>query len=124
MLGWRAPITIAGFLGLLLMSSCAKNVRVAAPGVVAKPVIGMFIADPPEVAPGGTTTLRWVVCCTDAETISISPEIGTVPLNGSRLIHPTAAVTYTLTASGSAGRVVARVLIRITAAQRASAVPK
>ena len=114
MQGKFAILAIVGFLGSLLLSGCAKNVQVATPGVITEPVIGMFIADPPEVALGGSTTLRWVVCCTgDGGTVTITPEIGVVSLTGNTVVKPTGPVTYTLTASGVGGNTVARVSIRL-----------
>ncbi|MEW6521349.1 MAG: carboxypeptidase regulatory-like domain-containing protein [Thermodesulfobacteriota bacterium] len=52
-------------------------------------------ADPEEIAAGQTSTLSW--SSTDADTASIEPGIGEVPVNGSLDVSPTVTTEYTIT---------------------------
>ena len=60
--------------------------------------ISLFIANPPQIQAGGTSTLQWVT--TNATAVSISG-IGQVPLTGSTPVSPTQTTQYTLTATNS-----------------------
>jgi outer membrane protein OmpA-like peptidoglycan-associated protein len=66
------------------------------------PQIIRFEASPLSIAPGGSSTLSWTT--NGATTVSISPGIGNVPVNGSTTVSPTTTTTYTLTASSSDGK--------------------
>jgi len=68
-----------------------------------KPDIVSFKATPELIYAGQSTTLTWKV--TEATQITISPDIGDVPLSGSRLISPPNNTIYTLTASNKAGTI-------------------
>ena len=68
------------------------------------PVISSFIANPAEVGPGVRTTLLWAT--SGATSVTIDHGVGTVTGN-SVTVSPTAATTYTLTATNGAGRVTA-----------------
>jgi hypothetical protein len=71
------------------------------PAGASKPVITSFSANPGSIMQGGSATLNWNVAgCT---TINIDPGIGSVALNGTRVISPTKTTTYTLTAVNEAG---------------------
>ena len=65
------------------------------------PVISNFSALPENITAGQSLTLSWNV--KDASSIVISPDIGSVPAGGSRLVSPIADTTYTLTALNSGG---------------------
>ena len=52
-------------------------------------------------APGDTATLSWTTNWADS--CSIEPDIGSVPVNGSVQVTPTVNTTYTLTATGPGG---------------------
>ena len=58
-------------------------------------------AEPSEIEQGETSILSWT--SSNAETLTIEPDIGTVDQNGSRTISPTQTTTYTLAASGPGG---------------------
>ena len=68
------------------------------------PVIGSFIANPTSVGPGLRTTLLWAT--SGATSVTIDHGVGTVT-GSSVSVSPTAATTYTLTATNGAGRVTA-----------------
>ena len=61
------------------------------------PVISSFTANPTTVFTGTSSTLSWNT--SNATTVSISPGIGTVALNGSTSVTPAGTTTYTLTAT-------------------------
>ena len=60
-----------------------------------------FTAVPPSIALGATSQLLWNV--SGASTVTITPGIGTVMLQGVMNVSPTATTTYTLTASNTNG---------------------
>ncbi len=66
------------------------------PPVTAPLEILRFEAVPPTVIAGGTSTLQWDVM--GAASVNISPDIGNVAPAGSRMVSPSSATTYTLTA--------------------------
>jgi hypothetical protein len=80
-------------------STAAATVTVAPAN---PPVISAFLANPATVGPGIKTTLRWAT--NGATTVTIDHGVGTVTGN-SVTVSPTAATTYTLTATNGAGRV-------------------
>ena len=70
------------------------------PIFAAKPTT-TFKAVPTSINLGGSSTLTWT--STNATSASINQGIGTVPVNGSRTVSPTATVTYTITVKNAAG---------------------
>ena len=84
-----------------LQASATTTVSTTNPGLV---TILVFQATPSTVAPGGSSTLNWVV--QNATSVTISPGPGSVnATSGSVSVTPTATTTYTLTATGPAGTV-------------------
>ena len=84
-------------------ATCNATVQVGPPDPEDPlPIIGTFAADPTSIVEGQSSTLTWQV--TRADTITISPGIGTVPANGSSVVSPTTTTTYTLTATNRTGR--------------------
>jgi peptidoglycan-associated lipoprotein len=79
----------------------------------AAPTITEFVAEPSSIERGQSSTLRWSV--TDATTVSIDQNIGTVPSSGSRRVFPTESTTYTLTATGEGGTRTATATVNVTA---------
>jgi len=67
--------------------------------VLPMPVIDSFTASPEIIIEGGLSTLAWQT--TDADSVSISPGIGAVALDGSVDVTPVLTTTYTLTASNA-----------------------
>jgi chitodextrinase len=68
-------------------------------------------ADNEIVPTGGKTVLRWN--STNATTVSINNGIGSMVINGSVEVSPSAATTYTITATGPCGTVNGSITIRI-----------
>lgn len=66
-----------------------------------KPKIISFEANPAEISSGENSTLSWSVSG-DAD-VTVTPEIGDVPLIGSKIVNPTTTTTYTITATNEAG---------------------
>ncbi|MFO7753959.1 MAG: carboxypeptidase regulatory-like domain-containing protein [Desulfobacteraceae bacterium] len=69
--------------------------------VTANPPFVSLTADPQTIAPGQSATLSWT--SEYAETCTIEPDIGEVPLNGSVDVSPEETRTYTISATGSGG---------------------
>lgn len=65
------------------------------------PVVNMTV-DNSTIVRGQSTTLRWSTTG-DADTMTITPGIGSVPITSSTPISPTVTTTYTATASGLGG---------------------
>ena len=76
-----------------------------------RPVIHSLSADQSIITEGESAILSWEV--TDATSVSLNQEIGTVALSGSTSISPTSTTTYTLTAINSAGSSTATVTITV-----------
>jgi len=86
----------------------SATVVVAAVGET-KPVINSFIANPANIGLGETATLSWdVTGCTN---VSINQAIGSVGLNGTRVVSPSKTTTYTLTAVNQLGTTMANVQV-------------
>jgi len=58
-------------------------------------------ADPASITAGGNSLLTW--SSTNADSVSITPDIGTVAASGTTTVTPSATTTYTITATGSGG---------------------
>ena len=71
------------------------------PQPVYPPVINSFSANLPSIELGQTVTLTWTT--SNASSVSISPDIGTVGTTGSTTVTPAATTSYTLTATGKTG---------------------
>jgi len=72
--------------------------------LVGNPQIIRFEANPVSIAPGQSSTLSWTT--TGATSVTISPTVGSVTLNGSTTVTPQQTTTYTLTATSQDGRTV------------------
>jgi len=93
-------------------SSVTVTLGTPGPG---NPQIIRFEANPLTIAPGGTSTLSWST--SGATTVTITPNVGSVPVNGSTTVTPSATTTYTLTASSADGHsVTAPVTVTVTGA--------
>ena len=79
-----------------------RIVNVLPPGVI-KPSVNSFKAIPASIVAGESATLSWDV--SDAQTVTISPDIGNVPAVGTRLLSPKVTTYYTLTVTNKAGSV-------------------
>jgi hypothetical protein len=77
--------------------------------------VARFTATPSTITRGSSTLLEWNV--QGANTVTISPDIGTVPAIGNRTVSPNDTITYTLTASATgAPNQTATVTVTVTAA--------
>ncbi|HYL75978.1 MAG TPA: choice-of-anchor D domain-containing protein [Bryobacteraceae bacterium] len=76
------------------------------------PTISSFSASPGTIAAGGSATLTWSVI--GANSVSISPSIGSVPSTGSRTVNPGATTQYTITAVSSSGTTTATTTLVVT----------
>ena len=89
---------------LVLMTGCNGG---------APPIVNIFSANPSTINPGESSTLTWSV--SDADTVTITPGVGTVTSSGSTSVSPVVTTVYTLTATNSAGSVTATVTISVSA---------
>ncbi len=64
------------------------------------PVIVEFLANPPEISPGESSTLSWII--TNATMVSLT-NVGEVQLEGSITVQPANTTVYTLSAYNAAG---------------------
>lgn len=70
-----------------------------------------ILANPDTIALGESTTLSWTT--TAAETATVDPGIGTVPLNGSVEVFPQETTSYSITASGPGGTATGSVTVTV-----------
>ena len=81
------------------------------PQPVYAPVISSFTANPNYIEPGQSTVLTWTV--NDANDVTISPTVGSVPNSGVYTVMPAYTTTYTLTANSSGGSVTASTTVTV-----------
>ncbi len=79
------------------------------------PVINYFDASPPIISSGGSTLLRWNV--SNATSITIDNDIGSVGTDGTMLVSPAASTSYTLTATNAYGWHIQPLVVLVTGAQ-------
>ena len=82
----------------------------------AAPQVSSFEAEPSTNERGQSATLRWTVSG-EANEISITPGIGSVPKTGSRQVFPSNTTTYTLEAAGPGGSNRLTATVTVTAPQ-------
>jgi hypothetical protein len=90
--------------------TATDTVTVEIAGTVPAPTVTIS-ADPTSITAGGSSTLSWN--STNAETVSIDNGIGTVDLNGTQSVSPSATTTYTITATGTGGTATDTVTVEI-----------
>ncbi len=88
---------------LVLMTGCNGTL----------PIVNIFSASPSTINQGESSTLSWSV--SDADTVTITPDVGTVASSGSTSVSPGVTTNYILTATNSAGSVTATVTISVSA---------
>ena len=91
-------------LGLAAAATLGAQQRIATASVTVNVLPGLtatLTADPPTIASGGSSTLRWTT--TGATSATLDPGDETIAMDdlasGSKTVSPTATTTYTLTAS-------------------------
>jgi len=78
------------------------------------PVINSFVASPPSITAGDSSTLSWNV--SGATSVEIDHGIGPVALSGSQSVSPASTTTYLLTAHGPGGDATATATITVNPA--------
>jgi hypothetical protein len=91
--------------------STSKTKIITVTGVL--PSVDSFSFNTPDIIAGQTATLSWAV--TGATSVSIEPNIGTVPSSGTKSVTPSSTTTYKLTASNNAGNATGSATINVTA---------
>jgi len=76
-----------------------------------EPIVLNFSASPSTINQGESSTLTWSV--SDADTVTITPGVGTVASSGSTSVSPVVTTDYTLIATNSAGSVTATVTVTV-----------
>jgi hypothetical protein len=99
-------LTATGSGGATLTASVTVTVGAS------KPVIVRFQAAPTSISSGASSSLSWAT--TGASTVSITPNVGNEPVNGSTNVSPTATTTYTLTATGADGKTTVTAAVTVT----------
>ncbi len=125
----NVPLVVAAGLALFFSAACHKKAAPpppppappAAAPAPAKPTISSFAAEPDSVNSGQPSQLGWSV--TDATSVEIDNNIGTVSPSGRRAVYPTATTTYTLTATNAGGSTTAAVTVTVTSAPPPAAAP-
>ena len=75
------------------------------------PTINSFTADSYHITSGESVTLSWNVA--GADSVTINQGIGTVASTGTKVVNPTATITYTLTATNTTDNVTSTVTINV-----------
>jgi peptidoglycan-associated lipoprotein len=115
---FQQAILILASAALLFAAGCKKKETAAPtpppppPPPAAKPT-ATFSADRASINKGESVKLSWTT--TDANNVSISPEVGAVTPQGSTTVTPAASTTYTLTASGPGGSAEATAHVTVNA---------
>jgi peptidoglycan-associated lipoprotein len=103
----------------LVVAGCNKKPQKAAPSTytpppaAVKPTVSLS-ADKTTINPGESAKLTWT--STDANNVSIAPEVGAVTAQGTTTVTPARSTTYTITASGAGGNADATVSIAVNTA--------
>ncbi|MCK4309428.1 MAG: hypothetical protein KAW42_05595 [Candidatus Atribacteria bacterium] len=96
----------------ILVLFCIIVVSVLMTGCDNPPIVLNFSASPSTINPGESSTLTWSV--SDADTVTITPGVGTVASSDSTTVSPVVTTVYTLIATNSAGSVTATVTISVS----------
>src|SRR5271157_1370606 len=113
---YRALLISFCFLALFI-GACKKPPKAPEvappppPPPAAKPTASIS-ADRTSIQKGESTRLTWTT--TDAQNVSIAPEVGAVTAQGSTTVTPADTATYTITATGAGGTADASVSISVT----------
>jgi len=85
---------------------------IPAPVPTGYPVINSFVANPPIISLGYSSTLSWNV--TNATSVSINQGVGPVSSSGSTLVSPPTTLTYMLTATNANGSITSTALVQVS----------
>ena len=102
--------TITGING---SKTCSKELIVSKKVVeVPTPICDSFTASPTSIVRGNSSTLTWAT--TNATGVSINQTIGSVAVDGTRVVSPTITTIYLLTATKDARTVTCPVTVTVT----------
>jgi peptidoglycan-associated lipoprotein len=109
---------VAALAASVFVVGCHKNPPpTAAPPTTAAPTPSRptvtLQASPTSINKGDSSTLSWT--STDATSVSIAPEVGTVTAQGSTKVSPSDSATYTITATGPGGSADASARVTVAA---------
>jgi len=95
----------------ILVLFCIIAVSVLMTGCDNPPIVLNFSASPSTINQGESSTLTWSV--SNATTVTIIPDVGSVVLSGTTPVSPGVTTVYTLTATNSSGSVTAIATINV-----------
>ena len=87
----------------------------AQPPVLTAPVINSFTANPTSITSGGSSTLSWSLSGGAPTALTIDNGVGACLSLSSKAVSPGATMTYTITASNSAGSVTKSTTVTVSA---------
>lgn len=102
----RVLAVLIALLGLVLVAGACHHKKIAAPPPPAPPPkpaapTVTLSAEPSTIEKGQSSTLSWT--STNATTLNLQPNIGSVQAQGSTTVTPDDSTTYTITATGPGG---------------------
>jgi peptidoglycan-associated lipoprotein len=124
---FNRALLIFASTALLFVAACNKKPKAAPPTppppapAAAKPTVSIS-ADRTSINKGESAKLSWTT--TDANNVSITPEVGAVTPQGSTTVTPAESTTYSITASGPGGNADANVRITVNAPAPVAETPK
>ena len=120
--------TLLGLLAFLVVSAgCSHRVAInppAAPPAAtppAQPTVTLQ-ASRSDISRGQSVTLRW--SATNATSVSVTPEVGSVAAEGTTNVAPNQSTTYTATAVGPGGSASASARVSVTIPAPAATTPR
>ena len=119
---WQlGSLMLYGLLSFVVVSAGCRHQVAAkppAPAPPAQPTVALD-ASRTEVTRGQSVTLRW--SSTNATSVRVTPEVGSVAAEGAATVAPTESTTYTATATGPGGSATASAHITVSVAAAAAA---
>jgi peptidoglycan-associated lipoprotein len=120
---------LLGLLSLLVLSAGCRH-QVATQTPAAPPAATPLPAQPTvtlqasrsDIARGQSVTLRW--SATNATSVNVTPEVGSVAAAGTTNVTPEQSTTYTATAMGAGGSATATARVTVSAPAPAAAAPQ
>ena len=115
-----ARVVLYGVVALAIVSAGCKHPAAATPAPAPTPAAPppqptvTLQATPTTVQQGGSTTLRW--SSTNATSLTLTPDVGSVASEGTTSATPNNSVTYTITATGPGGSATASARVTVNAA--------
>lgn len=115
------PVNLSGTLTVYPAENTNYTLTAVGPGgtvtvqaaVSIRPPAASISADPMMIRGGDSATLIWQA--TNAVACEITPDVGSVPSDGSAVVTPAETTTYTITAQGPGGSTTARTTVTVSA---------